>query len=93
MPRNARKLEDLESIGQAMLKDFALLGIKSVDDLSRRDPELLYKRLSKLTGTRQDICVLDTFRCAVAQARNPALPKEQRKWWYYSRMRKSGKGS
>jgi hypothetical protein len=33
--------------------------------------------------------VLDTFCCAVAQARDPGLPAEQRNWWYWSRLRKA----
>jgi hypothetical protein len=43
-----------------------------------------------LTGTRQDPCVLDGFRCAVAQARDPHLPAAQRNWWWWSRQRKAG---
>ena len=39
----------------------------------------------------EDICVLDVFRCAVAQAKNPRLPAAQRNWWYWSRLRKSGR--
>jgi hypothetical protein len=49
----------------------------------------LYRDLSKLTGRQQDICVLDVFRCAVAQAKDPALPAEQRQWWWWSRRRKA----
>ena len=36
----------------------------------------------------QDICCLDVFRAAVAQARNPRLPAEQCQWWYWSKRRK-----
>ncbi len=72
-----------------MLEDFELLGIRSVDQLARSDGEKLYRRLERLRGMRQDPCVLDTFRCAVAQARNPHLPAEQKNWWYWSRVRKS----
>lgn len=82
-----RQLRDLEGIGKAMLKDFAALGIDSVNALSKQDPEKLYRKLSELSGP-QDICVLDTFRCAVAQAQDPNLPEAQRKWWYWSRKRK-----
>jgi nucleotidyltransferase/DNA polymerase involved in DNA repair len=91
MPPADRKLADLSGIGKAMLADFALLQIRSVDDLASADPDRLFTDLCKLTNSRQDPCVLDTFRCAVAQARNPRLPKEQRNWWYWSRQRKAGK--
>ena len=81
------QLRDLEGIGPAMLRDFDQLGIRSVAELAEQDPQELYERLSRITGTRQDPCVLDVFTCAVAQARDPELPDEQRKWWYWSRVR------
>lgn len=84
-----RKLEDLVSVGPAIRRDFALLGINTVAELAKHDPQHLYERLNRKTGTRQDPCVLDTFRAAVAQARDPELPREQCQWWYYSRLRKS----
>ena len=83
-----RNLQDLTSVGPAIARDFALLGIRSVAQLARRNPENLYERLCDLTGQVQDICCLDVFRAAVAQARNPALPAEQRQWWYWSRRRR-----
>jgi Pathogenicity locus len=82
-------LADLDSVGPATLADFSLLGVRSVRDLARRTPERLYARLCKLTRTRQDPCVLDVFAAAIAQARNPRLPREQRQWWYWSRRRKA----
>jgi len=86
---SVRKLSDLRGIGPAMLKDFEMLGVHSVAQLASQEGDLLYDRLNKLTGTRQDPCVLDTFRCAVAQARDPELPSEMTNWWYWSRKRKS----
>lgn len=88
MARQERRLEDLTSIGPAMVRDFNLLGIHSVRQLSRRNPEKLYEKLCEITGQSQDICCLDVFRAAVAQARNPELPPEQCQWWYWSRRRK-----
>ena len=86
-----RKLGDLSGIGKAMLEDFALLKIRTVDELAAADPQNLYDDLCQRTRSRQDPCVLDTFRCAVAQARDPQLPVDQRNWWYWSRLRKAGK--
>jgi hypothetical protein len=86
-----RQLQDLISIGPAMLRDFELLGVRSVSQLAKQNPRKLYSRLERLTGTRQDPCVLDTFSAAVAQARNPRLPAAQCQWWYWSRKRKSEK--
>jgi len=87
--RDQRELRDLESIGPAMLRDFELLGVRSVAALARRNPESLYEGLCRARGKAQDVCVLDTFCAAVAQARNPRLPAEQRQWWYWSRKRKA----
>ncbi len=86
-----RQLGDLISIGPAMLRDFELLGIRSVAQLGRQNPQRMYERLGRLARQHQDICVLDTFCAAVAQARNPRLPAEQCQWWYWSRKRKTGK--
>jgi hypothetical protein len=84
-----RKLEDLISVGPAMLRDFELLGIKSIDALARQEPGRMYTRLCRITGERQDPCVLDVFSAAVAQARDPLLGAEQCQWWYWSRKRKA----
>jgi hypothetical protein len=86
-----RKLKDLSGIGPAMLQDFEVLGVRSVGALARSEPDELYERLCRLTGIQHDICCLDVFRCAVAQARDPELPEEQRRWWYWSRWRKTTK--
>jgi len=84
-----RQLKDLSGIGPAMLKDFEMLGVHSVDELAEKDPHRLYDELCSLTHARQDPCVLDTFTCAVAQAQDPHLPPEKRNWWYWSRIRKA----
>lgn len=84
-----RQLRDLISVGPAIESDFHLLGIHSVSQLAKRDPRKLYSRLERLTGQRQDPCVLDTFEAAVAQARNPRLPADKCQWWYWSRKRKA----
>jgi nucleotidyltransferase/DNA polymerase involved in DNA repair len=84
-----RRLSDLVSIGPAMLRDFELLGIRSVQQLARQNPVSLYRKLCRITGQKIDICCQDVFHAAVAQARNPLLPAEQCQWWYWSRQRKT----
>jgi len=93
MTQTARRLADLVSVGPAMLRDFELLGIRTVRQLARHRPEQLYEKLCRVTGKSQDICCLDVFSAAVAQARNPRVPAEQRQWWYWSRRRKARDGS
>jgi hypothetical protein len=85
-----RRLRDLAGIGQSVESNLRLLGITTVDELARVSGDFLYSELCRATGVRQDPCVLDTFRCVVAQARNPALPVEERNWWWWSRQRKQG---
>lgn len=89
MPTQQRRVEDLVSVGPAMVRDFEILGIRSVAQLARRNPEKLFETFCEVTGQAQDICCLDVFRAAVAQARNPRLPREQAQWWYWSRQRKA----
>ena len=89
MPSTQRRLKDLVSVGPAMLRDFELLGIRNISQLARQNPAKLYENLCRLTGQRQDICCLDVFAAAVAQACNPLLPAEQCQWWYWSRQRKA----
>lgn len=84
-----RSLADLKSVGKASLADFRLLGVHSVADLAKADPRELYERLCRLQGVTVDICQYDLFRCAVAQARDPHLPPEQRDWFWWSRRRKA----
>ncbi len=89
MAKAARQLADLISIGPAMLRDFELVGIRSVTQLAKQDPQKLYEKLGRAAGQHQDICVLDVFCAAVAQARNPQLPAEKCQWWYWSKKRKT----
>ncbi len=66
MSLKERRLGDLVSIGPAMLRDFELLGIRTVEQLARQKPESLYDKLCCATGKSQDICCLHVFSAAVA---------------------------
>lgn len=88
MRTETRELKDLVSIGPAMLEDFELLGIHSVAQLKKRNPQRMYRELCRIRKQVIDPCCLDTFVAAVAQANDPNLPLEQRQWWYWSRVRK-----
>src|SRR3984893_3745075 len=89
MRPDPRKLSDLISVGPAMLRDFEILGVRTVPQLARRNPKRLYESLCRVAPQHQDICCLDVFRAAVAQARDPKLAVERCQWWYWSRSRKS----
>ncbi len=88
MKGKERELKDLISIGPAMLRDFEFLGIRSVKQLAEQDAKKLYAKLGRVAKQHQDICVLDTFEAAVAQARNPRLAAEKCQWWWWSEKRK-----
>jgi nucleotidyltransferase/DNA polymerase involved in DNA repair len=88
MPARTRELGDLISVGPAMVRDFELLGIRTVAQLARQDPERMYAKLGRVARQHQDICVLDVFRAAVAQARNPRLAVDKCQWWWWSEKRK-----
>lgn len=75
------ELQTLPSIGPSLAQDLRDLGVTSRAMLARRDPERLYLDLCTLTRTRQDPCVLYSFRCAVYAARTPRPRPELLKWW------------
>lgn len=86
--KKLRELNHLVSVGDATLRDFDLLGIESVEELSRCKAQDLYDRLCQSKGMKLDPCCLDVFQAAIEQAQNPNLSPEKKNWWYWSRKRK-----
>jgi hypothetical protein len=78
------RLEDIPNIGKSIAGDFRRLGIQSPDDLPGRDPYSLYDEINRITGKRQDPCLLDTFIAAVRYMEGG--PK--RPWWKFTAERK-----
>jgi hypothetical protein len=76
-----RALEVIPGIGPSLAQDLYALGIRRVQDLKRRNPETLYRRLEQLTGSHQDRCVLYTFRCAVYYAQTLRPDPRLLQWW------------
>jgi hypothetical protein len=88
MPKAKREdavdLEDLPNIGKATAADLRRLGIQRPGQLIGQDPLAMYDELCRLTGARQDPCVLDVFMAAVRFMQGgPALP-----WWAFTAERK-----
>lgn len=79
-----KRFTDIPNIGPAMAKDFALLGIKTPQALTKQDAFALYQKLNRLSKQRQDPCVLDTFIAAVDFMNGAAA----RPWWFYTSQRK-----
>jgi nucleotidyltransferase/DNA polymerase involved in DNA repair len=76
-----RSLSVIPGIGPALAADLYLLGIHTVESLGGRDPETLYRKLSKLIGQPVDRCVLYTFRCAVYFASEAEPEPGKLQWW------------
>ena len=81
------ELRQLPGIGPRMAEDLRRLGVRSVTDMARRDPERLYQRLCEITRQNQDPCVLYAFRCAVYSARTEKPSPELVKWWNWKDRR------
>ena len=83
----------LGSIGLECARDLVRLGMTQRADLGGQDANELYERLCKLTRTRQDPCVEDVLRCAIAQVEHPGLPQEWRAWHRWTPLRGSPRGT
>lgn len=83
MPKRlpADELRQIPGIGPSLAADLRRLGFRRVADLRRADPEAMYLRLCRLTGQRQDRCVLYAFRCAVYFASRSRHRSELLLWW------------
>jgi hypothetical protein len=82
--KTVKKFQDIPNIGPAMVADFKLLGLKAPADLKSKDPFKLYMKICKLTNSRHDPCVLDTYMAAIDFMNGaPARP-----WWKYTTLRK-----
>jgi predicted nucleic acid-binding OB-fold protein len=77
-------LTDLPNIGKAMAGDLLLLGIREPSQLTGRRPFGKYEELCRLTGRRQDPCVLDVFM-SVTDFMNGGLA---RPWREFTKTRK-----
>lgn len=83
--RLVEQLESIPNIGPSLAADLCSIGIAHPHDLPGEDPYALYERLCRVTASRQDPCVLDTFIAAVRFMEGaPAHP-----WWHYTAERKA----
>ena len=78
------RLEDIPNVGPAVAADLRQLGITSPGDLPGRDLYAIYDDLCRITGQRNDPCLLDTFIAAVRFMEGE--PKKP--WWKYTTERK-----
>ena len=78
-----KDLTRIPGVGRSLATDLYNIGIRSVEDLKGKDPQLLYDQSNRFAGCVQDRCVLYVFRCAVYFAETPAndQDREMLKWW------------
>jgi hypothetical protein len=81
------ELRTCPGVGPRLAEDLLFLGVTSLADLARRDPERLYDELCSRTGARVDPCVLYVFRCAVYYASHTRHDQELLKWWNWKGRR------
>lgn len=81
----ATRFEQLPNVGPATAGDLRLLGLNRPDELRGRDPLQLYRELERLSGSRQDPCVLDVLIGLTRQAAGAPLQP----WWHYTAERKA----
>jgi RecG-like helicase len=81
MKKPKSPLQVIPGIGPSLAEDLESLGIQAVSDLKGKDPQKLYDKLCQITHSRQDPCVLYTFRCAVYFAETKKPDKKLLKWW------------
>ena len=78
------RLEELPNIGKAIAEDLRVIGIDHPVKLIGKDAFDLYEVLNRVTGRKQDPCVIDVFMAAVhfMEGGDP-LP-----WWSFTDERK-----
>ncbi|MDN0082969.1 helix-hairpin-helix domain-containing protein [Crenobacter sp. SG2305] len=84
-PGDAHQLLDLPNVGPHSADDLIQLGITEPQQLAGRDPFQLYQELCRITGQRQDPCVLDVLISAVRYIDGEGA----KPWWTYTAERKA----
>lgn len=80
----AGSLQDIPNVGPATEGDLHLLGFHTIESLVGKDPLKMYRDLCRVTGQRQDPCVLDVFLSVV----DYASTRKARPWWKFTPARK-----
>ena len=76
-----QELCTIPGVGKSISQDLWNLGIRSVHELKKRNPERLYRDHCSLVGHPVDRCLLYVFRCAVYYASHRQHDPELLLWW------------
>ena len=82
-----KELQTIPGIGKSISNDLYEIGIRSVSDLEKCNPEKLFDKSNKYINITQDRCLLYTFRCAVYYAKG-GRDRERLKWWNWMDTKK-----
>jgi hypothetical protein len=90
--KSLHALMEIPGVGKSIANDLWSIGIKSVDDLKKKDPEYLYDLSNEYAGVVQDRCLLYVFRCAVyyAETDKKKQKPEKLKWWNWKELPAKG---
>jgi len=81
------KLIVIPGVGPSIAHDLWELGIRSVADLKKQDPQRMYDEFCSLKGMPVDRCLLYVFRCAVYYASHKHHRPELLLWWNWKDRR------
>lgn len=86
--QSVQQLMEIPGVGKSIANDLWNIGIRSVNDLKKKDPEFLYDQSNKFAGVVQDRCLLYVFRCAVyyASTDRNKHDAEKLKWWNWKNV-------
>ncbi len=76
-----KELQKIPGVGKSIAMDLWNIGIRSIDELKNKKPEILYDLSNQYAGCVQDRCLLYVFRCAVYFAQESNPDAEKLKWW------------
>lgn len=76
-------LRRIPGVGKSIAGKLYKIGVSSVKDLYKKDPQALYEALQQHYDAHVDRCVLYVFRCAVyyASVKPEKHEPELLKWW------------
>ena len=83
-PAANRELQSIPYVGPKIAGLIRELGIDSLEDMAKSDPEKMYRDIVGIYG-KMDCCVLYVFRSAVYFARTDDPDPELVKWWNWKK--------
>lgn len=76
-----KQLQQIPGVGETIALYLFDIGIRSVSQLRKKDPEKLYQKLCDFKAGPVDKCMLYVLRCAVYYASNTRYDPNLLKWW------------